>query len=169
LYSPQRFADGSKIATWDGAIDWQMPVTSHLEVSGEAFTGRALDGFGGLGVASVAPLNAYYYSYFSAPALARIRNTGGWGQLKWRLDARQEVNLAGGYGGRYSKSLRDAAEGDAYLLNIPARNLTLFANYVLKPRSDLLFSVEYRRLKTYAVNGPANTADRIGLAVGYLF
>jgi len=169
LYSPQRFADGSEIATWDGAVDWQMPVFSHLEFSGELFNGRALDGFGGLGVATQAPLNPYRYSYFSAPALARIRNAGGWGQLKWRFDARQEMNLAVGYGGRYSKSLRNAAESDAYLLSVPARNQILFANYILRPRSDLLLSVEYRRLKTYAVNGPADTADRIGVAVGYLF
>ncbi len=169
LYSPQRFANGSSIAAWDGAVDWQIPVFSHLEFSGELFTGRALDGFGGLGVATTNAQSAYYYSYFSAPALARIRDTGGWGQAKWRFDARQEVNLAAGYGGRYSKALRDAAVGDVYLLSVPARNQTLFANYILRPRSDLLLSVEYRRLKTYAVNGPANTADRVGVAVGYLF
>jgi hypothetical protein len=45
----------------------------------------------------------------------------------------------------------------------------LFANYIFKPRSDLVFSVEYRRLRTYQVTGPANSAGQLGLAVGFLF
>jgi predicted porin len=45
----------------------------------------------------------------------------------------------------------------------------LFANYIFKPRSDLIFSVEYRRLRTYDVDGPAAAANQLGLAVGFLF
>jgi predicted porin len=45
----------------------------------------------------------------------------------------------------------------------------LFANYIFKPRSDVLFSVEYRRLRTYDVTGPADAANQLGLAVGFLF
>ena len=45
----------------------------------------------------------------------------------------------------------------------------LFANYIFRPRSDLLFSAEYRRFRTYEINGPANSAGQLGLAVGFLF
>jgi hypothetical protein len=44
-----------------------------------------------------------------------------------------------------------------------------FVNYIFKPRSDLLFSAEYRRLRTYEVNGSPDVAGQIGLALGYLF
>jgi hypothetical protein len=45
----------------------------------------------------------------------------------------------------------------------------LFVNYIFRPRSDLLFSAEYRRLRTYESNGSPNSAGQVGLAVGFLF
>jgi len=45
----------------------------------------------------------------------------------------------------------------------------IFANYIFRPRSDLLFSAEYRRLRTYEVRGSPDTAGQLGLAVGFLF
>jgi hypothetical protein len=54
-------------------------------------------------------------------------------------------------------------------MSVPARNDMLFANYIFRPRSDLLFSAEYRRLRTYEVTGSPNTAGQIGLAIGFLF
>ena len=45
----------------------------------------------------------------------------------------------------------------------------VFVNYVFRPRSDLLFSAEYRRLRTYEVNGPPASAGQLGLAMGFLF
>jgi hypothetical protein len=52
---------------------------------------------------------------------------------------------------------------------IPARNEMIFGNYIFRPRSDLLFSAEYRRLRTYEVTGTPDSAGQFGLAVGFLF
>lgn len=169
LYGPQRFANGADIARWAGALDFRVPVHSHLELSGEFFDGRALDGLGGIAPATVVSQNTNLYPYVGAPALARLRDLGGWGQVKWRFNSRHEVNLAAGYGGRDSSALRNAAATDTLLASVPARNETLFVNYILSPRSDLVFSVEYRRLRTFGINGPPDTADRVGLAAGFLF
>jgi hypothetical protein len=45
----------------------------------------------------------------------------------------------------------------------------LLVNYVLRPRSNLLLSAEYRHLRTtYIVGGPAS-AELVGVAAGFLF
>jgi hypothetical protein len=51
----------------------------------------------------------------------------------------------------------------------PKTNQMSFLNYILRPRADLLFSVEYRRLRTFEVSGAPATADQVGLAAGFLF
>jgi hypothetical protein len=169
VYSPQRFVGGYGLSGWAGTIDWKFPLFPHTELSGEFFTGRGIDGFGGLPLSPLRPTDAIYYASVTAPQLANMGVIGGWTQFKYRVDSRNEFNVAAGTGGRNSADLRNAAVTDSFLLSVPARNQMLFANYIFKPRSDLLFSVEYRRLRTYDVNGPADAANQLGLAVGFLF
>ncbi len=169
VYSPQRFVGGYDVSGWAGTMDWRFPLIRRTELSGEFFTGRGLDGFGGLPLSPLQPTDALYYASVTAPQLASIGVIGGWTQFKYRLDSRNEFNVAAGTGGRNSAGLRNAALTDSFLLSVPARNQMLFANYIFKPRSDLIFSVEYRRLRTYDVNGPSDSAGQLGLAVGFLF
>ncbi len=169
VYSPQRFVGGYNVSGWAGTMDWRFPLIRRTELSGEFFTGRGIDGFGGLPLSPLRPANAIYYASVTAPQLANIGVIGGWTQLKFRFDSRNEFNVAAGTGGRNSGDLRNAALTDSFLLSVPARNQMLFANYIFKPRSDLIFSVEYRRLRTYDVTGPADSAGQLGLAVGFLF
>jgi hypothetical protein len=169
VYSPQRFVGGYDVSGWAGTMDWKFPLLPHTELSGEFFTGRGIDGFGGLPLSPLRPTDAIYYASVTAPQLASMGVIGGWTQFKYRVDSRNEFNVAAGTGGRNSASLRDAAASDSFLLSVPARNQMLFANYIFKPRSDLLFSVEYRRLRTFDVTGPAASANQLGLAVGFLF
>jgi hypothetical protein len=169
VYSPQRFVGGYSVSGWAGTMDWRIPLIRRAELSGEFFTGRGLDGFGGLPLSPLRPTDAIYYASVVAPQLANIGVIGGWTQFKYRFDSRNEVNVAAGTGGRNSANLRAAAATDSFLLSVPARNQMLFANYIFKPRSDLIFSVEYRRLRTYDVTGPADSAGQLGLAIGFLF
>jgi hypothetical protein len=85
------------------------------------------------------------------------------------VNTRNEFNVAAGTAGRNSTGLREASVGNYFMSTVPARNEMLFANYIFKPRSDLLFSAEYRRLRTYQITGPPNSAGQVGLAVGFLF
>ena len=169
VYSPQRFVGGYDVSGWAGTMDWRIPLIRRAELSGEFFTGRGLDGFGGLPLSPLQPTDAIYYASVTARQLASVGVIGGWTQFKYRVDSRNEFNVAAGTGGRNSASLRDAAGTDSFLLSVPARNQMLFANYIFKPRSDLIFSVEYRRFRTYNVNGPSDSAGQLGLAVGFLF
>ena len=169
VYSPQRFLYGYQVTGWAGTVDWKFPLLPRTELSGEFFTGEGLDGFGGLPLSPLRPADALQYAAVTAPALANLGVIGGWSQFKVKVDARNEFNVAAGTGGRNSTGLRDAAVTDSFLTSVPARNQMLFANYVFKPRSDLLFSAEYRRLRTYELSGSPNTAGQIGLAIGFLF
>ncbi len=169
IYSPQRFIYGYQVAGWAGTADWKFPLLPRTELSGEFFTGRGLDGFGGLPLSPLSPADPLQYAVVTAPALANLGVIGGWSQFKVKVTSRNEFNVAAGTGGRNSTELREAAVTDPFLTSVPARNKMLFANYIFKPRSDLLFSAEYRRLRTYELTGPPNAAGQIGLAIGFLF
>jgi len=49
------------------------------------------------------------------------------------------------------------------------RNQNGFVNVIYRPRSNLLFSAEYRRIQTYRLYGPRETGDHVNLAMGILF
>jgi len=169
MYSPQRFLGRYDVAGWGGIADWKMVLVPHTELSGEFFTGRGLDGFGAVPVIGSVPQTAFQYATITAPVLARLGVIGGWSQFKVKVDARNEFNVAAGTGGRNSAGVRAAVTQYPFLASIPARNQMFFVNYIFRPRSDLLFSAEYRRLRTYAVGGAPDTAGQLGLAVGFLF
>ncbi len=169
MYSPQKFIGNYEVAGWAGTLDWKIPLFSRTQLMGEFFTGRGLDGFGGLPLSPLRPADPTYYAAVTAPALANLGVIGGWSQFKIKVDTRNEFNIAAGTGGRNSADLRGAAASNSFLMSVPARNEMLFANYIFRPRSDLLFSAEYRRLRTYQLVGSPNTAGQIGLAIGFLF
>src|SRR5271154_622561 len=165
VYSPQKFVGNYEVAGWAGTLDWKIPLFPRTQLTGEFFTGRGLDGFGGLPLSPLKPVDPAYYAAVTAPELATLGVIGGWSQFKIKVDARNEFNIAAGTGGRNSTQLREAAMSNSFLMSVPARNDMLFANYIFRPRSDLLFSAEYRRLRTYEVTGSPNTAGQIGLAI----
>jgi hypothetical protein len=169
FYSPQEFLYGYKIHSWTSTLDWQIGLIRKLELSGEFFTGKGMEGFGGVSLGVIPPANYYNYTYVTLPALDTLTGIGGWGQLKYRVNTRNEMNFAGGYGGLNSTGLRAMSLTDPNFATIPARNQTFLANYILRPRSDLLFSVEYRHLRTFNTNGAPDEADVVGLAAGFQF
>jgi hypothetical protein len=169
VYSPQRFIGGYTVEGWAGTLDWKFPLLPRTELTGQFFTGRGIDGFGGVPLSPLRPVSALQYAVITAPELASLGVMGGWSQFKFKLDSRNEFNVAAGTGGRNSTSLREAELSNVFLSSVPARNQMLFVNYIFKPRSDLLFSAEYRRLRTYEITRAPDTAGQFGLALGFLF
>ena len=169
LYTPQRYYDGSSVHGAGLMVDWQIPVATHFEASGEFFTGKGLQAFGGTPYSPVSSQDSLHYAYVTAPLLGGIGEVGGWSQLKFKVDAKNEFNIAAGYGGYNSAGMRDAFGYDPYVGSVPSINESLLVNYIIKPRSNLLLSAEYRRLRTtYIDRSPAN-ADVVGIAAGFLF
>jgi hypothetical protein len=168
VYSPQRFFGGYDVGGWAGVLDWRFPLLPRTELSGQFFTGKGIDGFGGAPLSPYAPQNVVLYNTFIYRVLGQVGVIGGWSQFKFKLNARNEFNAAAGTGGRNSAGLRQLQTFSPSNL-IPARNQMLFFNYIFKPRSDLIFSTEYRRFRTYEVMGGPDVAGQVGLAVGFLF
>ena len=109
-----------------------------------------------------------YYAQ-AEPSIERLTMIGGWTQLKIPIDVRNEFNVGAGTGGRNSSGLGSIEYYNQYLEDFAARNQSLFVNYIVKPRSDLVLSVEYRRLRTYQISDDTASAGQIGFAVGFLF
>ena len=169
IYARSRFADGQTLPTAGAIADWKFPLIARLQLSGAFFTGKGFDGFGGLALPSVQPQDYQHYLYTTAPTLAGISVVGGWSQLKFTLNSRNEFNAAGGLGARDAGRLREAAHSDPLLLPVAANNRIFFFNYIFRPRSDLVFSAEYRRFHTGEVLGAPYVAGQVGLAAGFLF
>lgn len=168
IYLRQRFPGATTITGGGGMIDWNIPLFSRIEVSGELFAGKGLEGFGAAPVPVVAQTDYTEYITNSAAALARIPSFGGWSQLKFRINSRDEINLAFGGVARKSGDFQEAAQNDPILQNLAFKNGSLVINYIFRPRSDLVFSAEYRRLRTYRISGQAD-AGEAGLTAGFLF
>jgi hypothetical protein len=49
------------------------------------------------------------------------------------------------------------------------QNRSGFVNFIYKPRSNLLFSTEYRRLRTFQINDGSQSAEQINMIMGVLF
>src|SRR5262249_30268688 len=155
------------VDAWAGTSDWTFPLTTRWELSGEFYRGRALGGLGGAigrSVVASGPLN------FPYSQVQGLDDTGGWAQLKFRQTEKLEWNAAFGQDNSFASELREypfVPEG--YLYSSVARNRGSLFNFIYRPRSDLVLSVEYRHLRTFMIQGPSQSADHINLGMGILF
>ena len=95
---------------------------------------------------------------------------GGWGQLKFTFSPVLEANAAVGQDNAFENELRSsdlATQLDVYA-NL-ARNQTVFGNLVYRPKTYLLFSTEYRQIRSWPITGDVDRNRIVGLAAGYLF
>jgi hypothetical protein len=166
-YSRQDWGFHRSVDGWAGTTDWTIPLSDRWELSGEFYRGRALGGLGGGLGRSV---------LFSGPVtdpatrVQGLNTTGGWAQLKFRQTEKFEWNGAFGQDSSLARDLRlFPLSQQTYFDPSLARNRSSFLNFIYRPRSDLLFSVEYRRLRTFAIQRESEKADQINLSMGVLF
>lgn len=166
-YSRQDWGFHRTVDGWAGTTDWTIPLSDRWELSGEFYRGRALGGLGGGLGRSV---------LFSGPVtdpatrVQGLNATGGWAQLKFRQTEKLEWNGAFGQDSSLAPDLRRfPLSQQTYFDPSLARNRSSFLNFIYRPRSDLLFSVEYRRLRTFAIQRESEKAGQINLSMGVLF
>ena len=168
-YTRQNWGFGRNINGWASTLDWMAPFGKRLSLSGEFYRGQAL---GGLGAA------AYQSALFSSnpadPAshVRALETMGGWSQLKFRASSKLEFNAAAGQDNPFASELRSfpfPAYTSAANTNAITRNQTGLFNFIFRPRSDLIFSAEYRHIATYQIDNSRYTADQLNLAMGILF
>jgi hypothetical protein len=166
FYSRQNYGFGRNADGWSAMTDVDVPLSSRVSLSGKFYRGRAIGGLYGAFGQSVL--------FSGDPTLAStqieaLNSMGGWAQLKYRPVNKWEINAAFGIDNPYAGDLKyfpyAVSYGDATL----ARNQGSFLNMIYRPRSDLLFSAEYRHLTTYSLFDGGNSAGHLNLMMGVLF
>jgi hypothetical protein len=163
-YGRQNWSWDRIVDAWAGTADWQVPILPRLQLSGEFYRGRGIGGLGG-GIGT----SVVYGSSLRFGPLRGVDTAGGWTQLKFQLTPKLELNGAVALDDAFTANIRgfavDQENGGAIL----GRNRGALGNLVFRPRSDLVFSAELRRLQTFPVYSDIRTTNQVNLAVGILF
>jgi hypothetical protein len=157
----QRNVDG-----WVATTDWNVPFGQHFALSGKFYGGRGIGGLGagvGRSVVFNGPLTDPATRLEALPAI------GGWAQLKYKPASKLEFNAAAGQDGTSADDVRGFTLAPGYFPVNLTRNRSEFANFIYRPRSNLVFSTEFRTLRTFAVDGSSERANQLNLAMGVLF
>jgi hypothetical protein len=166
FYSRQDYGFGRNVDGWAGMTDVELPLNRQFSLSGKFYRGRALGGlYAGIGRSVL---------FSGDPTLAStevqaLNSVGGWAQLKYRPANKWEFNAAFGMDNPYASDLKYFPYAQAYGDPTLARNQGSFVNMIYRPRSDLLFSAEYRHLTTYTLTDGGNSAGQLNLMMGVLF
>jgi len=165
-YSRQDYGFNRNVDGWAGMTDIELPLSRQFSLSGEFYRGRAIGGLYGAFGQSVLFSGDPTLPSTEVQALNSI---GGWAQLKYRPANKWEFNAAFGTDNPYASDLKYFVYPQSYGDPTLARNQGSFVNMIYRPRSDLLFSAEYRHLTTYSLTDGGNSAGHFNLMMGVLF
>ena len=96
-----------------------------------------------------------------ATAIYGLDSTGGWLQLKFKPKPNFELNFAYGEDQPFAGELKLFPGSALYYGYSISRNQSPFVNFIYRMRSDVLFSMEYKRLQTNALNAVRYIANRL--------
>ena len=165
-YGRQNWAYGRNVDGWAGVADVAVPLGNFFALSGEFYRGRGVGGLGG-GIGQSIVLSGPITS--AGTSIYGLDSEGGWAQLKFKPRDNFEVNFAYGEDDPFARELRLFPASSLYYGGSPSRNLSPFVNFIYRVRSDMLFSVEYKRLQTYSLDRYANNANQLIMSAGYTF
>lgn len=165
-YSRQNYGYGRDVNGYAAMADWSLPLNSWLSLSGSFYRGQAIGGLGG-GIGR----SVLYNGPLTDPntSVIPLNAAGGWAQLKYRATPKLEFNAAFGQDNPFASDVRMFADAESYGDPTLTRSQGLFGNVIYRPRSDILFSFEYRHLKTYSIYDTNATAGQVNLGMGILF
>jgi hypothetical protein len=147
-------------------IDASLPLGKKFELTTEFFRGRAIGGLGG-GIGQ----SVLWQGSLAGPAteVYGLDSVGGWSQLKFKATSKLQFNAAYGLDNPYAGELREHGGNTNYYPVPLSKNESGFVNFIYQPRSDIVFSMEYRRIKTFTLDSSANVANVGNFSVGYIF
>jgi len=165
-YSRQDWGYGRTIDAWAGTADVTVPLGSRFEFTGQFFRGRGIGGLGG-GVGQTALWNEDFAS--PTTEIYGLDSIGGWAQLKYKATAKLQFNGAFGMDNPFTTDLRQFGGNQTYFPSPLSKNQSAMGNFLYQPKSDIVLSLEDRRLNTYTLDSVANHANIITMSVGYIF
>ena len=163
-YGRQDWTWGRYTDAWAGMADWQVPILPRIQLSGEFYRGRGIGGLGGgIGTSVVFSGSAPY------SPLRGVNTAGGWTQLKFQLTPKLEFNGVVAQDDAFTAEIRGFATDQNNSGLIIGRNRGALGNLVFRPRSDLVFAAELRRLRTFPVYSSSSSTNQVNLSLGILF
>jgi hypothetical protein len=166
-YSRENWGYERNVDGWAGTLDVNLPLSSRFALSAAFYRGAAI---GGLGAAL--GRSVVYDGLLSDPSteVASLNAVGGWAQLKFRATSKLEFNGAFGQDSPFAADVRYfGGQGLSYAPAYLTGNRAAFGNVIYRPRSDLLFSMEYRRLRTFTIYDNSYEAGQLNMSMGVLF
>jgi len=164
-YSRQNWGFGRDVDGWTGTADLTLPLGKRFEFTGAFYRGRAVAGLGG-GIGQSVLLNGPFGSLTTA--FHGLDSMGGWAQLKYKIRSNFEINGAFGSDNPFAGELRQYNTTTIYP-GAYTRNLSPLVNFIYQIRSDILFSTEYRYIKSTILDSGSVSASHINLSLGYIF
>lgn len=166
-YSRQDWGYDQIVNGWAGTMDTSLPLGSRFVLSSELYRGAAI---GGLGAAL--GRSVVYSGPLSDPDtyVQPLNVIGGWAQLKFRATPKLEFNGAFGQDSPFAADVRYFGyQPSSYAPPYYTANRSAFGNVIYRPRSDLIFSLEYRRLKSFTIYDSNYEAGQFNMSMGVLF
>jgi peptidoglycan hydrolase CwlO-like protein len=165
-YGRQAWGFRRHVDGWAGTVDASLPLGRKFELTTEFFRGRAIGGLGG-GIGQ----SVLWQGSLVDPAtdVYGLNSVGGWSQLKFKATSKLQFNGAYGLDNPYARELRLHGGNTNYYPVPLSKNESGFVNFIYQPRSDIVFSMEYRRIKTFTLDSNANVANVTSFSVGYIF
>lgn len=165
--SRQSYNAGLQLTSWAVTGDWEVPLGRFFELRGEVYRGSGLGSLGS---------GAYKDALYGTDPVTGTAKTvglnaaGGWSELKLRLNRTGEANADFGLDNAFASDFRRVAlDPYANPVQYYARNSTVVGNMIYRPRAYLIFSPEYRRIASWRITGPHNTANLFTMSFGYRF
>jgi uncharacterized coiled-coil protein SlyX len=166
-YSANQFySSATQIHSWAVTGDWQIPIFKWFDLTGEAYRGRAIGGLGGgiykdilTGIDSVSGLHR----------TTGVATAGGWSQLRFVPSSVLQANAAFGLDDVFSSNFDGLTFPTMSTQQLNTRNSSVVANLIYRPKTYLILSPEYRRIKTWPYEGSASIANIFTITAGYQF
>ncbi|HZD30421.1 MAG TPA: hypothetical protein VE779_02055, partial [Candidatus Angelobacter sp.] len=165
-YSRENYGYGRDLNGYAAMLDWSVPLDRWFSLNGSFYRGQAIGGLGG-GIGR----SVLYNGPLNDPntSVLPLNTVGGWAQLKYRPTAKLEFNVALGQDNPFASDIRAFSDAQSYGDPTLTRNQAVFGNVIYRPRSDLLFSLEYRRIKTFSIYDDNASGGQVNLGMGILF
>ncbi len=162
----QFYSSTTQVHSWAATADWQVPIFKWFELSGEAYRGRALGGFGGGAYKDI------FTGIDSTTGLSRtngVATAGGWSQLKFIPGSTLQANVAFGMDDAFTSNFDGFNLPPDTETQLNSKNRSFVGNLIYRPKSYLILSPEYRRVQTWPYEGSASVANIFTITAGYQF
>ena len=157
---------GRTFDSWAATMDTRLRLPAGIQFSSNVYRGLGLGGLGAGGYKDFAyKPNPFAGGYF----FKALDDIGGWVQLKEELNNRLQFNGAYGMDSLFSGQMRRYIVPGGTIYQNLTINRTYTGNVIYAPTAFLLFSFEYRHIKSVPIADLPAESNIFGVAAGYKF